>query len=98
MQEIFVVPKCYFKGLMKSKTASVRDLRSSGVLRSVEWYSAVHNFWSVKQLAELAGGPNGNGKVPRGGCSFAWNFSVTKSIILMEEQNRTRPNITLPLH
>jgi len=40
-QEIFVVPKCYFKGLKKSKKTSVRDLASSGVLRSVEWCSAV---------------------------------------------------------
>jgi hypothetical protein len=36
--------------------------------------------------------------VARGGCSFAWNFSVTKSPILMVAQKRTRPNMTLPLH
>ena len=60
--------------------------------------SAVQSFWSVKQLAELADGPNGRGKVARGGCSFAWNFSVARSAILMEAQKRTRPNTTLPLH
>lgn len=61
-------------------------------------YSAVHSFWSVKQLVELAEGSNGSGKVARGRCSFAWNFSVTKSTVLMAAQKRTRPNMTLPLH
>jgi hypothetical protein len=98
VQEICAVPKCYFKALTKSKKTSVRDLRSSGVLRSVEWYSAVHNFWSVKQLVELVDGSSGSGKMARGVCSFAWNFSVTKSTILMKAQKRTKPNITLPLH
>jgi len=82
---------------MKSKKTSVRDLRSSGGLCSVEWYTAVHSLWSVRQLAGLADGPNGSDKVARSGCSFAWNFSVTKSTVLMEAQKRTRPNITLPL-
>jgi len=97
-QEIFVVPKCYFKGLKKSKKTSVSDLRSSGLLRSVEWCNEVHSFWPVKQLAELANGPNGRGKVARGECSFAWNFSMARSTILMEAQKRTRPNMTMPLH
>ena len=97
-QEIFVVPKCYFKGLKKSKKTSVTDLRSSGVLRSVEWCSAVYSFWPVKQLAELADGPNGRGVVARGGCSFAWNFSGARSTTLMEAQKRTRPHMTPPLH
>ena len=36
------------------------------------WYSAVHYFWPVQELAELADGPTGCGEAARGGCSFAW--------------------------
>ena len=36
-------------------------------------YSAVHGFWSLVDLAELAEGPAGCGEVARGGCLFAWN-------------------------
>jgi hypothetical protein len=35
-------------------------------------------FWQL-ELAELADGPTGCGEVARDGCSFAWNFSATRS-------------------
>jgi hypothetical protein len=41
-------------------------------------YIAVHRFWPVEELAELADGPSGCGGVARGGCLFDWNFSVTR--------------------
>jgi hypothetical protein len=56
-------------------------------------YSALHGFWPVEDLAELANGP---GAVARGGCLFDWNFSVIKSAIFSEAETRTRPNTTLP--
>jgi len=37
------------------------------------WYSTVHYFWPVEELAELAEGPAGCVEVASGGCSFAWN-------------------------
>jgi hypothetical protein len=43
---------------------------------------------------ELVGGPTGHGKVVRGGCLFAWTFSVTSSV-LMEVEERTRANMKL---
>jgi len=42
----------------------------------------VNGFWLVKELAELADGPAGCGEIARGGCSFTWNFSVTRSTVL----------------
>ena len=45
-------------------------------------YSAVHGLWPVGELADLAGGPTGRGEVARGGCLFAWKFSVTSSTLL----------------
>jgi len=38
----------------------------------------------VKELAELADRPTSCGEMARGGCSFAWNFSVTRSTVLTE--------------
>jgi hypothetical protein len=35
-------------------------------------------FWQL-ELSELADGPTGCGEVARCGCSFAWNFSATRS-------------------
>ena len=58
-------------------------------------YIAVHCFWLVE---ELAYGPTGCGEVARGGCSFAWNFSVTRSNVLTEVERRTTRNTTLSLH
>ena len=34
-------------------------------------YSAVHDFWLVEELAELADGPTGCGEVTKGRCLFA---------------------------
>ena len=45
-------------------------------------YSAAHGFWPEEELAELADGPTGRGKMARGGCLFAWNFSVTRSTVV----------------
>ena len=59
------------------------------------WYSAVHVSWPVEDLTELAVGPTGCGEVARGGCSFAFNFSVTRSRVLTEAERRTRSNMTL---
>ena len=58
-------------------------------------YSAVHGFWPVEELAELADGPTGRGEVARGGCLFAWNISVTRSPLLTGAERRTRPNMAL---
>ena len=38
----------------------------------------MHGFWPVEETADLADGPTGAGEVARGGCLFAWNFSVTR--------------------
>jgi hypothetical protein len=57
----------------------------------------VYGFWPA-QLAELADGPTGCGKVARGGCSLAWNFSVTRSAVLTEAGRRARTKKTLSLH
>ena len=37
-----------------------------------------------EEFPELADGPSGCGKVARGGCFFAWNFSVIISTVLAE--------------
>ena len=42
----------------------------------------------MEDLAELADGPTGRGEMARGGCSFAWNFSVTGSTVLTEADRR----------
>jgi hypothetical protein len=46
----------------------------------------VHGFWLVGDLAELENGSNWCGEVVRGGCVFAWNFSVTKPTVLNRER------------
>lgn len=61
-------------------------------------YSAVHGFWPVEKRAELAEGPIGCGALARGGCLIAWNFSVTRSLVLTEADEMTRPNMTPSLH
>jgi hypothetical protein len=45
-------------------------------------YSAVHGFWPVEELAELAEGPTVCGEVGKNGCLFAWNFSVKCQLYL----------------
>jgi len=47
-------------------------------------YIAVHGFWPVEMLVELTDGPTECGGVARGGCLFAWNFSVTRSAVFTE--------------
>jgi hypothetical protein len=42
----------------------------------------MHGFWPVEETAELAEGPTGCGEVVSFKCSFAWNFSVTRSAVL----------------
>jgi hypothetical protein len=61
-------------------------------------YSEVHGFWLVEELAELVDGPIGCGKVESGGHSFAWNFRVKRTSVLVEAEGRTKPNMTLSLH
>ena len=45
-------------------------------------YYTLLRFWPVGELALLADGPAGCGEVARGGCSYAWSFSVTRSTVL----------------
>jgi hypothetical protein len=42
---------------------------------------------------ELADGSTGCVEVARGGCLFAWNFSVTRSTVPTEKERRTRANM-----
>lgn len=44
--------------------------------------SAVHGFCSVEDIAELAHGPAGCAEAMSVECLFAWNFSVTSSVVL----------------
>jgi hypothetical protein len=43
-------------------------------------------FWLVEDLAELVDGPTGSVEVARGGCLFAWNFTVARSTVLTERR------------
>jgi hypothetical protein len=43
----------------------------------------------------MADGPTGCGDLARGGFLCAWNFSVTRSPVLMEAERSTRPNMTM---
>jgi len=47
---------------------------------------------SARWRTELAEGPTVCSEVAMGGCSFAWNFSVTRSTVLTvaEEENQTK--------
>jgi len=60
-------------------------------------YSAVHGFWPMEEIMELADGPTGCGEVVRGGGLFACNFRVTRTDVRTEVDRRTRPNM-LSLH
>jgi len=66
--------------------------------KSLPITGVVHVFSPVEDLALLGNGPNGCGEMARGGCSYAWNFSVTRSPLLTEAENRTRPIMTLSQH
>jgi hypothetical protein len=58
-------------------------------------YSALHGFWPVEESTKLVDEPTGRGEVAKGGCSFAWNFSVTRPPVLTGTEGRTRPNMAL---
>ena len=58
----------------------------------------MNGFWHVVESAEQADVPTESGEVARDGCSFAWNFSVTKPAVLTEVERSTRRNLTLSLH
>ena len=45
----------------------------------------VFGWWN---LADLVDRPTGCAEVARGGCLFGWNFSVTRSPVLMEVERR----------
>ena len=48
----------------------------------------MRGFWPVES-AELADGPIGCGTGARGGgCFVAWNFRVTRSVVLREAESR----------
>ena len=49
-------------------------------------YSILLHFWLVKELPGLADGPNGCRELVMGGCSFAWNFCVTRSTVLARQR------------
>jgi hypothetical protein len=57
----------------------------------------MHGFWPAEELAELADGPIGSAEVARGGCLFAWNFSVSRSTVITEAE-RIRPIKMLSLY
>jgi hypothetical protein len=61
-------------------------------------YSTLLRFWLAKELIGLADGPNGCGELVMGGCSFAWNFCVTGSTVLVGHREDARPNRTLMPH
>lgn len=59
----------------------------------------MHGFWPVEEAADLVGRPTACGdEGVRGGHSFAWNFTVARSPVVVEVERRTRPNITMSLH
>jgi len=45
-------------------------------LQSTNYQMILLRFWPM-ELAELADGPTRCAEVGKGGCSFAWNISVT---------------------
>ena len=47
----------------------------------------------MEELAEPADGPAECSEVARGGCVFAWSFSVTRSAELTVAERRPRPNM-----
>jgi hypothetical protein len=49
-------------------------------------YSAAPELWPVK-LEELVDGSTGSDEVVRGGCLFAWKFSVVRSTLLTQAQH-----------
>ena len=74
--------KALSRGCLSPSLVRGRDLATKMI------YSAVRGFWPAEELAVLADGPTGCGEVARGGCLFAWNFSVSRLTVLMEEVRR----------
>jgi hypothetical protein len=50
--------------------------------------TAVYGFWPAEVLAELADERTGCGEMARGGCSFAWNFSMASSALFTKAERR----------
>ena len=55
---------------------------------TVNRYGTLLLFCPVEDNTELADGPTGSGQVARGGCLFAWNFSVTRPNVLAEARRQ----------
>ena len=55
----------------------------------------MHGFWPLEDLALFGNGPSECSEMARGGCSYAWNFSVTQSPVLTKAERRARPNTKL---
>jgi hypothetical protein len=51
-------------------------------------FSTLLRFWPVEEAAELADICTGCGEGARGGSSFAWNFSVTRSTVVSDAERR----------
>lgn len=51
-------------------------------------YSTLLCFWPVEGIAKLGDGPTGCHEVVKCGCSFAWNFSMTRSAAITEVERR----------
>ena len=52
----------------------------------------------MEDSAELADGLSGCGEMARGGCSFAWSFGVTRSVVLTGVERSAGPIMTLSLY
>jgi hypothetical protein len=65
------------------------------VFMELVYYSSLHCFWPLEELAELPEGPTVCHEVARGGCLLACNFSVTRKTVLIEAERRTGPNISV---
>ena len=52
--------------------------------------NVVQSFWPVEELEELADGPTVYAEVARGGCLFAWNFSLTRSSVGLHKRAQRR--------
>jgi hypothetical protein len=55
----------------------------------------VHGFRPVEKLAELAAGPTGCFEEARGGCLFAWNFSVISQLYSQRWREDAKLNTSL---
>jgi len=50
-------------------------------------YNAAPELWPVEKLKELVDGSTGSDEGARGGCLFAWNFSVVRSTLLTQAEH-----------